>query len=82
MRRHSTTTMYTRLPRGFYDEVLRRVEGRIEKKDTGRVGEADLSEKIPNGKKIKYMQNNNVWEYIAKSITPLAPPPIHTKNKL
>jgi hypothetical protein len=22
---------YTRLPRGFYDEVLRRVEGRIEK---------------------------------------------------
>ena len=25
---------YTRLPRGLYDEVLRRVEGRIEKKDT------------------------------------------------
>ena len=24
---------YTRLPRGLYDEVLRRVEGRIEKKD-------------------------------------------------
>jgi hypothetical protein len=24
----------TRLPRGLYDEVLRRVEGRIEKKDT------------------------------------------------
>jgi hypothetical protein len=25
---------YTRLPRGLYDEVLRRVEGRIEKKVT------------------------------------------------
>jgi hypothetical protein len=25
---------YTKLPRGLYDEVLRRVEGRIEKKDT------------------------------------------------
>lgn len=25
---------YTRLPRGLYDEVLRRVEGRIEKKNT------------------------------------------------
>ena len=25
---------YTRLPRGLFDEVLRRVEGRIEKKDT------------------------------------------------
>ncbi|KAK1901546.1 Transmembrane GTPase fzo1 [Dissostichus eleginoides] len=25
---------YTRLPRGLYDEVLQRVKGRIEKKDT------------------------------------------------
>ena len=25
---------YTRLPRGLYDEVMRRIEGRIQKKDT------------------------------------------------
>ena len=25
---------YTRLPRGLYNEVLQRIEGRIEKKDT------------------------------------------------